>query len=338
MASLIKNTITLIFKQDQYSMSYSEITKRSQPRFSGVKTFFRLPYEKAEDTKKDVLLCGIPFDGGTTYRSGARMAPSRIRELSALGRGYHLQRKQDVFKILQPVDGGDLPTNPISLSKTYSLIENSIFNLTKKGKKIVSVGGDHSITLPILRGLYKVHGPLNLIHFDAHFDTYPPAYGEEYHHGTFVRHGILEKCLHKVWQFGIRGPFVAKEDLDFAEKHNICFFTVDDIRKKESTVFSKISESIKGPSYLSFDVDCLDPAYAPGTGTPVIGGLTTYETQQILRKLKIENLVGADVVEVNPSYDHGDITSLAAVDVLFESLNIMASNSISIEAEHSKSI
>ena len=307
-------------------MSYSDITKRSQPRFSGIKTFFRLPYEKAEDTKKDVLLCGVPFDGGTTYRSGARMAPSRIRELSALGRGYHFQRDQDVFKTLQPVDGGDLPTNPISLQKTYDLVEKSISHLAKKRKKVLCVGGDHSITLPILRGLSQVYGPLNLIHFDAHFDTYPPAYGEEYHHGTFVRHGILEKCLNQVWQFGIRGPFVAKEDLDFVNQHNISFFTVDDIKKKSEAIFSEIPQPIKGPTYLSFDVDCLDPAYAPGTGTPVVGGLTTYEVQQIFRNLKIENLIGADVVEVNPSYDHGDITSLAAVDALFECLNIMALN------------
>lgn len=304
-------------------MSYSDITNRSHPRFSGVKTFFRLPYEKAEKTKKNVILCGIPFDGGTTYRSGARMAPSRIRELSALGRGYHFQKNQDVFKILQPVDGGDLPTNPISLHKTYNLVEKSILDLAKKGKRILSVGGDHSITLPILRGLSQIHGPLNLIHFDAHLDTYPPAYGEEYHHGTFVRHGVLEKHLNKIWQFGLRGPFVAKEDLDFAKQQHIHFFTVDHIKKKGGSVVSEIPGPLKGPSYLSFDVDCLDPAYAPGTGTPVVGGLTTYETQQILRNLKIENLIGADVVEVNPSYDQGDITSLAAVDVLFECLNIM---------------
>ncbi len=304
-------------------MSYADITKRTQPRFSGVKTFFRFPYEKAEETKKNVILCGIPFDGGTTYRSGARMAPSRIREISSLGRGYHFQRKQDSFKTIKPVDGGDLPTNPISLNKTYELVEKAIFNLAKKGKRMLSVGGDHSLTLPILRALSKVHGPLNLIHFDAHFDTYPPAYGEEYHHGTFVRHGILENHLKQVWQFGIRGPFVVKEDQDFAKENNILFFTVDNIKKKESLIFFEIPQPIKGPTYLSFDVDCLDPAYAPGTGTPVIGGLTTYEVQQILRNLKIENLIGADVMEVNPAYDHGDITSLAAVDVLFECINIM---------------
>ncbi|MDE0092189.1 MAG: agmatinase [Oligoflexia bacterium] len=303
--------------------SYSDITKRNQPRFSGVPTFFRLEQEKPERITSDVLLCGIPFDGGTTYRSGARMAPSRVREVSALGRGYHPQWNQDVFKTLKPVDIGDLPTNPISIEKTYQLIEQNVFSLAKNNKKLLSVGGDHSITLPILRALSKIHGPLNLIHFDAHFDTYPPAYGEEFHHGTFVRHAVLEKCVNQVFQFGIRGPFIVKEDVDFGKQNQIQVFTVDDIKSKGLKILSDLPERIKGPSYLSFDVDCLDPAYAPGTGTPVVGGLSSYESQQIMRHLKVENLIGGDVVEVNPSYDHGDITSLVAVSALFEILNLM---------------
>lgn len=303
-------------------MSYSDTVKRSLPRFSGVKTFFRLKHENPDETKSRLAICGIPFDGGTTYRSGARMAPVRIREMSALGRGYHPHYKQDIFQTLCPVDIGDLPINPISIQKSFEMIEENIFKLAKTNKKILSVGGDHSITLPILRALSKIHGPLNLIHFDAHFDTYPPAYGEDFHHGTFVRHAVLEKRLNKVFQFGIRGPFVAKEDINFVKEHRIRFFTVDDIKQRGIQILSDIPK-IEGPSYLSFDVDCLDPAYAPGTGTPVAGGLSTYEVQQFLRHLKIENLIGGDVVEVNPSYDHGDITSLAAVSVLFEILNLI---------------
>ena len=303
--------------------SYTDITKRAYPRFSGAHTFFRLEHEKPDDIKSNTLLCGIPFDGGATYRSGARMAPSRIRELSALGRGYHPQWNQDVFEILKPVDAGDIPTNPISLEKTYALIEKHIFELAKDKKKILSAGGDHSITLPILRALSKIYGPLNLIHFDAHYDTYPQAYGEEYHHGTFVRHAVLEKCVRQVFQFGIRGPYTVKKDMDFSRQYGIQVFTVDDIKSKGLKVLSELPELLKGPSYLSFDVDCLDPAYAPGTGTPVPGGLSSYESQQILRHLKIENLIGGDVVEVNPSYDHGDITSLTAVSTLFEILNLM---------------
>lgn len=304
-------------------MSYSEITKRSRPRFSGVKTFFRLPHEPGEQSESSVVICGVPFDGGATFRTGARMAPARIREISALGRGWHLQRGQDVFRTLQPVDGGDLPINPISLPKTYQLLEQEVLTLARQKKKLLLAGGDHSITLPVLRALSQVHGPLKLIHFDAHFDTYPPAYGEDYHHGTFVRHGITEKRLRQVWQFGIRGPLTSREDLDFVQKHKIQFWTVDDIKGKGPLALSEIPQPISGPCYLSFDVDCLDPAYAPGTGTPLPGGLSTYEVQQILRHLKIDNLVGADVVEVNPLYDSGDISSLAAVDVMFEILNLM---------------
>ena len=162
-----------------------------------------------------------------------------------------------------------------------------------------------------------------MIHFDAHFDTYPPAYGgEEYHHGTFVRHAVLEKCVRQVIQIGIRGPFTAKTDQDFVKKHGIKVWTVDDIKQKSLQAFSEISK-LKGPSYLSFDVDCLDPAYAPGTGTPLPGGLSSYEVQTILRQIQFENLVGGDVVEVYPCYDSSDITSLIAVSVLFEILNLM---------------
>ena len=191
-----------------------------------------------------------------------------------------------------------------------------------QNKKILSVGGDHSISLPLLRAVVKVHGPINFLHFDAHFDTYPSAYGCEYHHGSFLRHAVEEKLINQVWQFGIRGPLVIKEDQDFSKKHKIRFFTVDEIKKRGVDVLSDLPLPLKGPAYISFDVDCLDPAYAPGTGTPVVGGLTTYEVQQIFRHLKIEQLVGADVVEVNPAYDHGDITSLAGVDALFECLHL----------------
>ena len=301
---------------------YSDIQKRLVPRFSGIKTFFRCPWDKESLKTCEAVFFGVPFDGGTTYRSGGRMAPSRIREISSLGRGYHFTKERDVFERLKVADGGDAPVNPISLEKTYKSVEEFVFQISH-GKKTLAVGGDHSITLPILRALHHRHGPLNLLHFDAHFDTYPSAFGSEYHHGTFLRHGVKEKLIKSAWQFGIRGPLVCKEDTQFVKENNISFFTVDDIKNKQKDILKDLPNLIKGPTYLSFDVDCLDPAYAPGTGTPVVGGLSSYEAQQILRNLKIENLVGADVVEVNPSYDHGDITSLIAVDVLFECLHLM---------------
>lgn len=301
-------------------MDQADITQRTVPRFSGIKTFFRLDYEKKSPSQ--TFLCGVPFDGGSTYRSGSRMAPSHIRSISSLGRGYHTQYDQNVFEILKPVDIGDLPVNPISLQKTYEMLEKTAFALAQKKKKGIYVGGDHSITLPILRALSKVQGPLNLIHFDAHFDTYPPAYGEDFHHGTFVRHAVLENSVRQVFQFGIRGPFTAKADQNFVREHGIKVWTTEDIKKGGAELLKKLPE-FKGASYISFDIDCLDPAYAPGTGTPMPGGLSSYEALEILRHLKIENLIGADLVEVNPSYDHGEITSLLASSILFELLNLM---------------
>ncbi|MGI9548748.1 MAG: agmatinase [Bdellovibrionales bacterium] len=303
-------------------MKYKEIEKRSHPRFSGVKTFFRCPQYQQGD-QADTLIFGVPFDGGTTYRSGARMAPSRVRDISALGRGYDLHKSQDVFKKLNIYDGGDIPVNPISLLKTYKSIEDFTLPLWQKKLKMLFVGGDHSITLPLLRSCFKQHGPLNLIHFDAHYDTYPPAYGEDYHHGTFVRHAVTEKLVQQVWQFGIRGPLTQGQDKDFVDNNNIRVFYVDDIKEKGRQILSQLPKVIQGPTYLSFDVDCLDPAFAPGTGTPMVGGLSSYEAKNLLKNLQIEHLVAADVVEVNPSYDHGDITSLVAADVLLECLHLM---------------
>ena len=304
-------------------MSNFDPSKRMKPRFSGIKTFFRLPFEDKDQSQKEILILGVPFDGGTTYRSGARMAPESLRQISALGRGFHKDRKKDIFKTLSVVDGGDLDTNPISLPKTYEMIENQVLSLAKSKKRLLFAGGDHSITLPILRALSKVHGPLNLVHFDAHFDTYPPAFGEDFHHGTFLRHAVKEKLVKEVLQIGIRDPFTSLEDERFVKENGIHSYTVKDIKENSLEFFKKVSKTIKGPSYLSFDIDSLDPAFAPGTGTPVPGGLSSYEAIKILRSLKFEDLKGGDLVEVNPSFDSSSLSSLVGVSVLFEMLSHM---------------
>lgn len=309
-------------------MKYEPLSGREFPRFSGIKTFFRLPYVPVEQDY-DVAMVGLPFDGGVSYRPGARFAPSRVREVSSLGRGYHWTRAENFFKKIKVADVGDCPTVPIDQGKTYEKIENFYSEILKLKKRVLTVGGDHSITLPILRALKKQFGkPLNFIHFDAHLDTYPAAWGCEYHHGAFARHAVEENLVNPAGmvQIGIRGPLAGRDDLDFVHKHKITVLTVDDVRGGIDACLSRIPK-FSGPTYISFDVDCLDPAYAPGTGTPVVGGLTTYETQQIFRRLKIENLVGADVVELSPPFDSADITSLAAVDTLFELLHLMAARS-----------
>lgn len=308
-------------------MKYEPMSGREFPRFSAIKTFFRLPHVELS-ADYDVALFGIPFDGAVSYRPGARFAPSRVREASSLGRGFHWSRAYNCFERLKVADIGDCSTVPIDIKQTYKKIEAFVGQLLKLKKRFIFVGGDHSTTLPALRALKKSLGkPVQLIHFDAHLDTYPAAWGCDYHHGTFVRHAVEEKLIlpQKSIQIGIRGPLAGGEDLNFIKKHKIQVRTVDDIRIKGLEAFLKtLPDFGSHPTYISFDVDCLDPAYAPGTGTPVVGGLTTYETQRILRALKVQNLVGADVVEVSPPFDHADITALAAVDTMFECLCLMA--------------
>lgn len=304
-------------------MEYKPLSGREFPRFSAVKTFFRLPHVPI-DADYDVGIVGVPFDGGVSYRPGGRFAPSKVREVSSLGRGFHWTRGLSLFEKLKIADIGDLPTNPISLTESHALIEKHAFEILQRKKKMVSIGGDHSCTLPLLRAHRKAHGrPLGLIHFDAHLDTYPAAWGQEYHHGSFLRHAVEEGLVDpsRVVQFGIRGPLAGSSDLDFPTKHGFKVFTMDDIREKPITELLRQLPVWKDhPTYISFDIDALDPAYAPGTGTPVPGGLTSYEAQRILRALKMGPIVGGDIVEVSPPFDQSDLTALVAVDALFEIL------------------
>lgn len=307
--------------------AFQPLSGREFPRYSAIKTFFRLPAVELTE-KFDVALFGIPFDGGVSYRPGARFAPSKVRESSSLGRGFHWSRDIHIFQKMKVADIGDCPTVPIDLSQTYEKIEAFVTSVLNSKKRFISVGGDHSTTLPVLRALKKHYKkPLSFIHFDAHLDTYPAAWDCEYHHGSFARHAIEEGLVDpkKMLQIGIRGPLAGGEDLEFVKKHQIGVKTVDDVRSGTLDSFLKSLPAFdSNPTYISFDVDCLDPAYAPGTGTPVVGGLTTFETQRILRALKVPNLVGGDIVEICPAYDHSDITSLVGVDVMFEFLCMMA--------------
>ena len=271
----------------------------------------------------DVGIVGVPYDGGVSYRPGARFAPSKVRDVSSLGRGFNWARGQNIFERLKIADAGDCPTVPIDLAQTYQKIETHFSTLLKSGKRFLAVGGDHSITLPLLRSVRKHVGqPVALIHFDAHLDTYPAAWGMEYHHGAFARHAVQEGLIDpkKSLQIGLRGPLAGGDDLEFVKKHGIRTVTVDDIRINGLEAFLHTLPEFDGPTYITYDIDCLDPSCAPGTGTPVPGGLTTYEVQRIFRRLKIKNLVAADVVELSPPFDHSDITALAVLDAMFEML------------------
>jgi guanidinopropionase len=311
------------------SIVYEPLSGREFPRFSGIKTFFRLPHVPI-DADYDVGIVGLPYDGAVSYRPGCRFAPSRVREVSSLGRVFHYGRMESFTQKLKVADIGDCPTVPIDMAKTYERIQNFYGKVLGLGKRVITVGGDHSTTLPILREMRKRYGkPLRFIHFDAHLDTYPAAWDCDYHHGSFARHAVEEGLVDPkhYHMFGIRGPLTGAQDLDFVKKHGITVHTVDELREKGLKNFvSSLPDFGSEPTYISYDIDCLDPAYAPGTGTPVVGGLTTYETQQILRGLRVRNLVGADIVEVSPPFDHSDITSLAALDAMFECLALMATH------------
>ena len=326
-------------QKSAHAIEFIPLSGRQFPRYSAIKTFFRLPYidllnysaQKSVPTPHfDIALMGIPFDGGVSYRPGGRFAPSKVRETSSLGRGFHLSRGLSLFKKVKIADIGDCSTVPLDLSTTHKLIEEAATKALNSGRKVVSCGGDHSTTLPMLRAYRKKYGrPLGLVHFDAHLDTYPAAWGIEVHHGSFLRHAVEEGLVDptKVIQLGIRGPLAGGDDLDFVKKHKFNLFTVDDIRAVPLNQFTKQIPTWKNtPTYISFDVDCLDPAYAPGTGTPVPGGLTSYEVQKIFQALTCGPIVGGDIVEVSPPYDHADITSLVAVDAMFEILCLIAGN------------
>jgi agmatinase/guanidinopropionase len=289
-----------------------------------VKTFFRLPLAPLSEDF-DVAIVGVPFDGGVSYRPGARFAPGKVRDVSSLGRGYSWARGENVFARLRVADGGDCSTVPIDRMQTYAKIEQHFGEVLKSGKKFLAVGGDHSITLPLLRAVRAHVGqPVSLIHFDAHLDTYPAAWGEEYHHGSFARHAVEEGLIDgkSSLQIGLRGPLAGGDDLDFAKNHGIHSSTVDDIRIRGLEAYLHDLPPFDRPTYITYDVDCLDPSHAPGTGTPVPGGLTTYEVQRIFRSLKIKNLVACDVVELCPAYDPSDITALAVLDAMFEMLGL----------------
>lgn len=311
-------------------MEWKPLSGREFPRYSAIKSFFRLPVATSIDQDFDVGIFGVPFDGGTSYRPGSRFAPASVRELSSLGRGFHMGRGISIFEKLKAADLGDCPTVPIDLMQTYLKIEEFVTALLTFQKRFLCVGGDHSITLPILRALNKFYKtPLNFIHFDAHLDTYPAAWNCEYHHGSFLRHAVEEKLVDpaRVLQIGIRGPLSVPEDLLFSQTNGVRILTVDDIRQEPLPIVLRNLPSFEeGLTYISYDIDVLDPAYAPGTGTPVPGGLSTYEVQKIFRALNIKNLVGGDVVEISPPFDQSGITALAGVDALFEMLALLANS------------
>jgi agmatinase len=299
----------------------------------GQMPFFRLPSAPLAlgDPPPDAraVILGVPYDGGTTYRPGARLAPFEIRRVSALVQGFHPGHWLAVFERLRAVDGGNVVFPPFDRGAVRDAIEVAAHRVHAAGSAPFLVGGDHSLTLPALRAAARRHGPLAVVHVDAHLDTSgPETWGEPYHHGTPLRHALSEGLIAvgKLHHVGIRGPWSSPADAEPGVAHGARIYTADDVSSRGvDAVAAEVREAIGDrPTYVTFDVDGIDPAFAPGTGTPVPGGLTSREALRLVRGLAGVRLVGADVVEVSPPQDHADVTAFLAAHVLFEALALAA--------------
>ena len=297
------------------------------PRYGGAPTFARLPrWDEVE--RADVVVLGVPFDSGVSYRPGARFGPSHIRESSRLLRPYNPAQDIKPFAVQQVVDGGDIAVNPFAIDEALASVQQHAARVLAEGAKLLTLGGDHTIALPLLRAMAEKHGPLAVVHFDAHLDTWDTYFGADYTHGTPFRRaseeGLLDKnaCMH----IGIRGPLYTADDL--VEDGDLGFQIVHAVEIDTLGVSGVIERMLARvgdrPVYVSIDIDVLDPAFAPGTGTPEAGGFTSRELLAIIRAFSNTNLVGADIVEVAPAYDHAQITGIAAAHIAYELLSSMA--------------
>ena len=297
------------------------------PRFAGPSTFARLPRLDEVD-RADVAIVGVPFDTGVSYRPGARFGPIAVRQASRLLRGYHPGLDVMPFTTQQVVDAGDIACTPFDIVEAISQIEAGAKDLLRFATKIVTIGGDHTVALPLMRALHEVHGPMALLHFDAHLDTWDAYFGAAYTHGTPFRRAWEEGLLLEATSMhvGTRGPIFTPQDL--VDDAGFGFKIISSMELAETgvaTSIERIKERVgESPLYVSIDIDVLDPAFAPGTGTPEAGGLTSRELLQILRGLRDTNIVGADVVEVAPAYDHAELTAIAASHVTYEFVSLFA--------------
>ena len=295
------------------------------PRFSGVPTFMRLPHiTQAEEL--DLALIGVPFDGGTTYRPGPRFGPRNVRVQSAMIRPWNPVLKINPFDKWRIADFGDLSINPLSIDDTYQRITEQLGEVLRAGARPVCVGGDHSILLPILRATHKHFGPVAFVQLDAHGDTWGGYFGSPHSHGTPVKHAVEEGLIAPGYalQIGLRGQVYSEEDFDFARQHGIAMITAEEFhRGGVALVKRRLKKFGKRLTYLTLDIDVVDPAFAPGTGTPQVGGLSSAQILELVRALKGLQLAGCDLVEVSPPYDNGEITSLLAANLLYELLCLM---------------
>ena len=303
------------------------MTFAAQP-YSGIATFGRCPHTR-DLSQADVAIVGVPYDGATSYRSGARLGPRAIREQSLLLWGYNNVLQVAPFEKLRVVDYGDVEVVPVDVRATHEAIERELTTILATGCRTVTLGGDHSIALPALRAHASKYGPPALVHFDAHPDTWDREFGDQpYSHGTPFRRAIEEGLLDvdAYVQIGIRGPTAGPQDYMDACNLGARMITFEEaVERGLPGVLDEVRQRVgTRPLYVTFDIDAIDPAYAPGTGTPEVGGFTSHQALQLLRGLRGLNLIGFDLVEVAPAYDPSGITAILAANLVFEVLSLWA--------------
>ena len=307
---------------------HGPVDSMAYPRFSGIRTFMRLPHTR-DLAGVDFAVIGVPFDTAATYRVGARFGPEAIRSASVLLRPVNPEFDIAIFEHLSGVDYGDLSVVPGYLPETQVKITEQMQPVLEAGVTPMVLGGDHSVSLPILRALVKKYGPLALIHFDSHGDVWKGYFGGKDTHGTPFRRAAEEELLDigRSSQLGMRGSVYARDDIQQSRNLGFQVFTAREMRRVglERVITAVRERALDGPCYLTFDIDFVDPAYAPATGTPEVGGFTSWECQQLIRGLQGLDFVGFDVVEVSPPYDtRGATTALLAANLVYEYITLLA--------------
>ncbi len=302
------------------------LSGNAMPRFGGIATMMRLPLADSP-AGLDAAFIGVPLDTGTSNRAGARFGPRQIRAESALIRPYNMATGAAPFDSLQVADLGDVPINTYSIEKSMPIITGFYARVLAAGCRPLTLGGDHTIALPILRAIAARHGPVALVHVDAHADVNDEMFGERIPHGTPFRRAVEEQLLQcdKVWQIGLRGTGYAADDFDWPRRQGFTVVQAHEVWYRSlAPLMDEVRERVgSAPCYLSFDIDGIDPAYAGGTGTPEVGGLTVPQALEIVRGCRGVNLVGADLVEVAPPYDPSGNTALLGANLLYEMLCVL---------------
>ena len=302
------------------------LSGNAMPRFGGIATMMRLPLADSP-AGLDAAFIGVPLDTGTSNRAGARFGPRQIRAESALIRPYNMATGAAPFDSLQVADLGDVPINTYSIEKSMPIITGFYARVLAAGCRPLTLGGDHTIALPILRAIAARHGPVALVHVDAHADVNDEMFGERIAHGTPFRRAVEEQLLQcdKVWQIGLRGTGYAADDFDWPRRQGFTVVQAHEVWYRSlAPLMDEVRERVgSAPCYLSFDIDGIDPAFAGGTGTPEVGGLTVPQALEIVRGCRGVNLVGADLVEVAPPYDPSGNTALLGANLLYEMLCVL---------------